>query len=101
MCALLAPLAQRILLVPVANERTAAPAELAQACRAANRAANITPCNSLAEAFELARPDPFVVIAGSLYLIGEAMEQLDLSPEISADERRLNEWVDAARSPRQ
>ena len=33
-----------------------------------------------------------VVIAGSLYLIGEAMELLGLSPVPAADEKALNNW---------
>jgi dihydrofolate synthase / folylpolyglutamate synthase len=92
MCALLAPLAKKILLVPVASERSAAPAELAGICRAANPAAPVAICRSLAEAWRQAETDPFVVITGSLYLVGEAMELLKLLPEISSDERRLNEW---------
>jgi hypothetical protein len=32
------------------------------------------------------------VIAGSLYLIGEAIELLGLSPGNPDDERKLNEW---------
>jgi hypothetical protein len=36
--------------------------------------------------------DRFVTIAGSLYLIGEAMELLHLSATRQANERRLNEW---------
>ena len=36
--------------------------------------------------------EPFVFIAGSLYLIGEAMELLGLSPTLAVNERGLNEW---------
>jgi hypothetical protein len=36
--------------------------------------------------------DSFVAIAGSLYLIGEAMELLRLSPAKATGERGLNEW---------
>ena len=39
-----------------------------------------------------AEQDPFVVIAGSLYLIGEAMELLGLGPVLAADEKALNNW---------
>ena len=38
--------------------------------------------------------DGFVTIAGSLYLIGEAMELLGLSAANSQSERGLNEWFD-------
>jgi hypothetical protein len=35
---------------------------------------------------------PFVVIAGSLYLVGEAMELLHLARASESDEKGLNEW---------
>jgi dihydrofolate synthase / folylpolyglutamate synthase len=92
-CEILAPLAGRILLVQVKSQRTAAPHELAEACRTANPRVEIREADSFAEALGLALGDPFVVIAGSLYLIGEALELLKLSPGKSNDERSLNEWT--------
>ncbi len=92
MCEILAPLAERILLVPVPSERSATPEELAVACRRANPRAQVTPCPSLAEALAETAADNFVTIAGSLYLVGEAMEILHLSPGKATQERRLNEW---------
>ena len=41
--------------------------------------------------------DPFVVVKGSLYLVGEAMELLTLSTAPEEEERSLNEWNAAAR----
>jgi dihydrofolate synthase / folylpolyglutamate synthase len=90
-CEILAPLAARLLTVPVSSERTADAHELAVACRAANPAAGMDSCGSLAEALKKASGDDFVVIAGSLYLVGEALECFGLSPA-SGDERALNEW---------
>jgi dihydrofolate synthase/folylpolyglutamate synthase len=90
-CETLAPLAARIFTVPVASERTADARELAAACRAANPAAEIDACNSLRSALNLAAGDRFVVVTGSLYLVGEALELLGLSPA-TGDERALNEW---------
>ena len=49
-------------------------------------------CASPAEAIQLAAEDRFVVIAGSLYLVGEAMELLHLAATPNGDERALNEW---------
>ena len=95
-CHILAPLAARILLVPVKSERTAAPAELAEICRAENPRAIVTVCAALNEALEQTASEPFVVIAGSLYLIGEAMELLHLSPTPEHDEKSLNEWTPSA-----
>jgi dihydrofolate synthase / folylpolyglutamate synthase len=92
MCNILAPLAGRILLVPVPSERSATPQELAEACRRANAAAQVAEYTSLREALAGTTKDAFVVIAGSLYLVGEAMELLHLSPAKATDERGLNEW---------
>jgi dihydrofolate synthase/folylpolyglutamate synthase len=92
MCHSLAPLAGRLMLTPVHSERTEDPAKLLSACREANPSARIEVCASLAEALENAARDPFVVIAGSLYLVGEAMELLQLATIPSSDEKKLNEW---------
>ena len=91
-CETLAPLAARIFTVPVASERTADANELAAACRAANPSAEILACANLAEALEKSADDEFVVITGSLYLVGEALELLGLSPA-GGSERGLNEWT--------
>ncbi len=90
-CETLAPLAMRIYTVPVSSERTADARKLAAACRTANSTAEIVVCDSLREALEKIASDDFVVITGSLYLVGEALESYGLSPATS-DERALNEW---------
>ena len=41
--------------------------------------------------------DDFIVITGSLYLVGEALELLGLSPA-GGGERRLNEWAGVVQS---
>ena len=92
MCEILAPLAAKIFTVPVASGRTADAPALAAACRAANPRAEIIPCESLAEALEKTVADEFVVVTGSLYLVGEALELLGLSPAGGSGERPLNEW---------
>jgi dihydrofolate synthase / folylpolyglutamate synthase len=92
MCRALAPLASRVLLVPVHSERTAEPHGLAEVCRHANPRVQVAEFASLNEALANAAADSFVAIAGSLYLIGEAMELLHLSAAKSAEERSLNEW---------
>ena len=92
-CAALAPLAGRILLVPVPSERTAPPELLRDACATINPAAQTIACPSLADALKQTANDPFVIITGSLYLVGEAMEWLELSPAPAASERGLNEWT--------
>jgi dihydrofolate synthase/folylpolyglutamate synthase len=90
-CQTLAPLAARIFPVPVSSERSAAARELAAACRVANPKAEIISSGSLGEALKRTTKGDFVVITGSLYLVGEALELLKLLP-MSDDERTLNEW---------
>ena len=97
-CETLAPLAARIHTVPVASERSAHPQELAEACRKINPAAEINVGHSLGEALEKSAGDGFVVITGSLYLVGEALERLGLSPA-GGGERGLNEWTGASPAP--
>jgi dihydrofolate synthase/folylpolyglutamate synthase len=92
MCEQLAPLAQRIITVPVASARTAAPEELAAACRHFNPRAEVLVARDLAHALELVATDEFVIIAGSLYLIGAALAVLDSQFRDVDDERGLNEW---------
>ncbi len=92
MCRRLAPLASRILLVPVHSDRTAQPHGLAEVCHEANPQARVSELPDLAAALADTASDAFVTIAGSLYLIGEAMELLKLSPATAANERALNEW---------
>ncbi|HEY1663413.1 MAG TPA: folylpolyglutamate synthase/dihydrofolate synthase family protein [Verrucomicrobiae bacterium] len=93
-CESLAPLAEEVMAVPVSSERTANPGQLAEICQAINTAAKISVSQSLPEALERAgrsRRD-LVVITGSLYLIGEALELLGLSAGVKS-ERELNEWM--------
>jgi dihydrofolate synthase/folylpolyglutamate synthase len=92
MCHSLAPLAGRILLTPVHSERTEDPSRLVAACRESNPQAAIEVCGSLAEALQRVARVPFVVIGGSLYLVGEAMELLHLAGRSESDEKELNEW---------
>jgi dihydrofolate synthase/folylpolyglutamate synthase len=88
----LAPLAGHILLVPVSSRRTLAPERLRSVCQDSNSAAATEVCASLAEALEKSANESFLLITGSLYLVGEAIERLHLSPAPRYDERGLNEW---------
>jgi dihydrofolate synthase / folylpolyglutamate synthase len=93
MCRSLVPLAGRIMLVPVHSHRSQNPAELEPYCRELNAAAPIQVCGSLTEALSRVAGDPHVVITGSVYLVGEALEQLHLAPAPPDDEKCLNEWT--------
>ncbi len=91
-CDVLAPLAKTIFTVPVASPRTANPADLAATFRTANPSATVTPLTSLAKALQANRNEPFILITGSLYLVGEALELLGAVPTDAAG-RSLNEWA--------
>jgi len=93
MCEILAPLAERIICTRINSPRSADPAKLSAACRRTNPAAEVRTAESLADAFRLSEADAFVVVAGSLYLVGEAMELLCLVPALNSDEKALNEWT--------
>jgi len=92
MCKMLAPLASQILLVPVGSERTALPEDLSAVCREANPQAAVTCYGSLPEALSQADQDEFVLVTGSLYLVGAALALLDPAFADASDERGLNEW---------
>ena len=91
-CQILAPVAARVITVPVGSERTASAAELAAAFKAARPELNTSTAANLPEALIACKNAPFVVITGSLYLVGEALEHLGFSPA-STSERGLNEWT--------
>ena len=91
MCEMLAPLAGKIFTVPVASGRTADVNELAKTFHAANPAATVIVCQNFSEALKACKDEAFVVVTGSLYLIGEALELLGHSPA-GVGERGLNEW---------
>jgi dihydrofolate synthase / folylpolyglutamate synthase len=90
-CGMLAPLAERILAVPVASKRTANPTDLAEVCKATNPSAEIVVCSSLNQAVEQTRAPGVTIITGSLYLVGEALEVLGYWAPATY-ERELNEW---------
>jgi dihydrofolate synthase/folylpolyglutamate synthase len=90
MCRTLAPLASRIAAVRVNSSRSLDPSALAEFCRLGNSSARISFHESLEDALAALAEEPRVVIAGSLYLIGEALERLGL--EATAGEQGLNEW---------
>ncbi|KAF0177669.1 MAG: FolC bifunctional protein [Limisphaerales bacterium] len=95
MCRELAPLARRIAAVRVGSNRSLEPAALAEFCRRANPAARVTAHESARDALAALTDEPRALVAGSLYLIGEAMELLGL--DAAAGERGLNEWQAAKR----
>jgi len=91
-CEILAPLAAVIYVSRVETERSAAPELLAEFCRASNPAARVVICNSLDNALERTASNRFVLITGSLYFVGQAMEALKIATAPALPERQLNEW---------
>jgi len=91
-CAELAPLATRVVLSPVSSVRSAKPEGFLAVCQAANPAASVEVAESLGQAMELCATEPFVVVTGSFYLVGEAMERLGVAPAPVGTERLLNDW---------
>jgi dihydrofolate synthase / folylpolyglutamate synthase len=98
-CAAVAPLARRILLVPVHSERTVVPEDLVTIFKQHNPQAEICACKCLSEALANSAADPLVIVTGSLYLVGEALELVE-SPSKASGERGLNEWGDSRMGPK-
>jgi folylpolyglutamate synthase/dihydropteroate synthase len=76
----------------VASERTASANDLATTFRAANPRIETMVAAKLQDALNACKHERFVLITGSLYLVGEALEQLGHLPA-DVDERGLNEWA--------
>ncbi len=89
----LVPLAGRIITAPVGSSRTVSSEELRAACLATGLGRPVKATATVAEALKSAQTDPFVVVTGSLYFIGEVMESLGLEPVAAVEERTLNEWT--------
>lgn len=98
MLAILHQHARRFLLVTVGSERAATAEELRQGCGPDDPACPVSCHATLAEALQAASQEHLVVICGSLYLVGEAMEHLHVQAAPShGHERALNEYSATAR----
>jgi len=78
MADILFPLAEHVVATTVANPRAASPAEVAHAAvrTGAEMLTRSTPVEALQAAKELAQGKSLVVVTGSVYLVGEALQQL-------------------------
>jgi len=92
-CNILGPLACAIYLTPVESERTVAPELLGQYCSAANPSAQVVICTSLEDAIEHAQDARWLLITGSLFLVGQALELLQVGAAPTVPERQLNDWT--------
>ena len=77
--------------MPLSSERSADPAEVQRYCAEKWPEVQTRGVARFAEAMAASENEAIVVVAGSLHLIGEAMEALKLSTSIRS-ERGLNEW---------
>ena len=92
MVEILAPLASRIITVPVSSPRTLDASQLAAACQAARPEIPVEHRATLRAALAECGTDDFLLITGSLYLVGEAMDELRALPAKHPTERALNDW---------
>lgn len=90
-CRILAPTAAKVFAVPVASKRAAEANRLATVFQNANPGIETVSCQSLSDALKASQDEPFIVVTGSLYLVGEALGALGFSPA-GGNERGLNEW---------
>ena len=79
----------------MSSERTLDPAALRTACATTCPNLPLTVCPTLANALEKTEQDACVLITGSLYLVGEAMDELRALPAKHPTERALNDWTGA------
>ena len=92
MAGLLAGLASCAWAVPVASSRTLHPQQLVTAMIRTRPELCVKPMTSLAAALDDTRDQPFLLITGSLYLVGEAIECLGVESASYGNQRELNEW---------
>jgi len=90
-CEVLVPIAARVILVPLPSPRTADVNEVREFCLSRWPSVRIEAFESVSAAIANSGAESFRVIAGSLYLVGEAMEILGVSAGAKS-ERGLNEW---------
>jgi dihydrofolate synthase/folylpolyglutamate synthase len=92
MVGLAAAVAAGMVFVPVRSDRSIAPQELARTCRLSHPSLPANCLGSVREALSRLEAEQFVVVTGSLYLVGEAMDWLGLSPARDTGEQALNDW---------
>ncbi len=88
----LVPRSARVITAPVASGRTIGAEELRAACVATGAGRPVKAASSAVEALRLCAADPFVLVTGSLYFVGEVLELLGPGAPVGAEERSLNEW---------
>lgn len=90
---ILVPLAGRVCLAPVKNDRTQDTQILRDHCQNINPYAEVMACADAADALKQSENDSLVVVTGSLFFVGEAIEALQLSVAPKINERGLNDLI--------
>ncbi len=88
----LVPLAGRMVTAPVRSARTVTASDLRAACLEGGATPPVEAAESLGAALKACEKDPFVVVSGSLYFIGEALELLGVEMTSTQLDQRLNDW---------
>jgi dihydrofolate synthase/folylpolyglutamate synthase len=83
MCEILFPLAERVIATQADNPRSATPQEIREAAIRAQSEIELSSGvpSALERALEIAAADGVIVITGSIYVVGEAMRALGVSPD--------------------
>lgn len=90
----LVPLASRIVFVTLQTPRSAKPEDLRRWLAESHPELTVAVCDSLNEALPLVEGEPAVLVTGSLYLVGEAIELLGQGSDAGLPaERGLNDWT--------
>ena len=80
-------------LAPVKNDRTEDTQVLRHHCQNINPYAEVIACADAADALKQSENDSLVVVTGSLFFVGEAIEALQLSVVPKINERGLNDLI--------
>lgn len=81
--------ASRVVLVRVDSNRAGDPKALARSFTASGTGKELDVASTLGEGLAKLADDDLVLVTGSMYLMGEALEWLG---EGTGNERRLNDW---------
>lgn len=84
--------AAALLLTPLKSTRSLRREDVIPFCRKLDPALPVRICDSVASALRAAADAPLLIVTGSLYLVGEALEALGLASAPSNPERSLNEY---------
>jgi len=92
----LLPMVSKLMLVPVNSPRSASPDELRDRVGQLDPAMPVDVFESVEAALRAVAGEGEVLVTGSLYLVGEALNYLSTETMTGADEQPLNDWTAAS-----